>query len=177
MDLEQVGRLQPGDLFLSASPGLVSRMINACQRFWSQDNHAQYTHAGIVVSVWGDVFEAAGKGIADGSLYAYAGKPVLIARHEDMDLSLFQYAINKTYKRRGDPYPVHRLFFHIFPPIAKYWGVGMAVCSELVAEFLYFADILGYWMGVNPDELEEIFRHWKGFKIVYDGILPEKEKA
>jgi hypothetical protein len=34
---------------------------------------------------------------------------------------------------------------------------------------------MDYWMGVNPDELEEISRHWKGFEIIYEGILPEKE--
>jgi hypothetical protein len=165
--------LQPGDLFLVASSGLFSRMINAVQRFWSQDDHSQYTHAGIILNWDGDTFEAVGKGIRKGNLFAYAGKPVLIARHESMTEPLFQEAFEKTYKRCGDPYPVHRLFFHLFPPISKYWGLGMAVCSELVAEFLYFAGILGYWMGVNPDELEEMFRHWKGFEIVYEGICPK----
>ena len=168
--------LKPGDLFLTASSGFLYRIIMAIQRFWSQDDQAQYSHAGIVLNQNGDIFEATGKGITEGSFYDHAGKPVLIARHSDMDLALFQHAFEKIYKLRGNPYPVHRLFFHLFPPIAKYWGVGMAVCSELVAEFLYFADILDYWMGVNPEELEEIFRHWKDFEIVYEGILPEKEK-
>jgi hypothetical protein len=135
------------------------------------------THSGIVVNHAGDTFEATTKGIAEGSLWTYSGKPVLIARHTDMDLALFQYAFDKTQRRRGEAYPVYRLLFHIFPPLSKYLGGGMTVCSELVAEFLYFADLLEYWMGVNPDELEEIFWNWKGFDIVFEGILPEKETS
>ena len=164
--------LKPGDLFLTASPGLVSSLILAMQRFWSQDDHARYTHAGIILDPAGDVFEMAGKGaVADGCLYINAGKPVLIARHETMTPVVFEQAIEKTFRRRGESYPVYRLLLHLFPPLAKYWGVGMAVCSELVAEFLYFSDVLPYWMGVCPDELEEMFRQWKGFEIVYEGIL------
>ena len=164
--------LKPGDLFLTASPGLVSSLIIAMQRFWSQDDHARYTHAGIILNHAGDVFEMVGKGaVTNGSLYAYKGKPCLIARHEAMTPVAFECAIQKSFKRLGDIYPVHRLLLHIFPPAAKYWGVGMAVCSEMVAEFCYFAGITDYWMGVNPDELEEMFRHWKGFEIVYEGIL------
>jgi len=168
--------LRPGDQFLSNSPGIVAKMINAIQRFWSADNKSEYSHAGIILNGEGEVFEAVGKGIGNGSLFAYAGKPVMIVRHLEMDLSLFQDAFEQVRKRKGDPYPIHRLFFHLFPPLSR-WGFGMAVCSELVAEFLYSAGIMEYWQGVNPDELADIFRHWKGFEIIFEGTLPEKEKA
>jgi hypothetical protein len=148
-------------------------MINTVQRFWSADGASVYTHAGIVLNQEGVVFEAVGKGITEGNLYHYTGKQVLIARHSDMSLPLFQHAFEKVRTRRGDPYPVHRLFFHLFPPISK-WGFGMAVCSELVAELLHYAGVMDYWQGVNPDDLADIFRHWKGFDIAFEDILPEK---
>lgn len=171
--------LKPGDLFLSYSPGVVSRMINAIQRFWSSDGKSQYSHAGIILNQAGEVFEAVGEGVNTGDLFHYAGKPVLIARHSEMDLSLFQYSFEKVQRHRGESYPVHRLFLHLFPPLSK-WGLGMAVCSELVAELLCFADIMEYWQGVNPDELADMFRHWKGFEIVFEGVLqpaPTSQKS
>lgn len=168
--------IRPGDLALTSSGGTISSIINAVQRFWSQDNHSQYTHGMICRGHGSDIFEATHKGIKNGDLYAYAGKPVLIARHVSMNLTLFQHAYAKIEKEyTGNPYPVHRLLYHLFPPLAKYWGVGMAVCSELIAKFLYYADILDYWQGVNPDELADMFHYWRGFYIVFEGILPEKE--
>ena len=166
--------IKPGDFFLSSSREWISRMINAIQRFWSQDDISFYSHGGVIVNANGETWEARSKGVDFYHLSDYAGKPVMIARHTDMDLSLFRMAFEKSRKRQGDPYPVHRLIFHIFPPFAKYWGLGMAVCSELVAEFLYFAEILEYWQGINPDELAEVFRNYKGFNIVFEGTLPEK---
>ena len=165
--------LQPGDMFLVASPGFISRMINAVQKFWASDNQAKYSHAGIILNDTGEVFEAVGKGITQGDLYHYAGKPVMIARHSYMDPSLFQAAFKMVQRRRGSPYPIHRLFLHLFPPLAKL-GFGMVVCSELVAEFLCFANIMPYWAGVKPDDLAEMFRRWKGFEIVFEGTLPAK---
>lgn len=167
--------MKPGDLFLSYSPGLVSKMINAIQRFWSADGESKYSHAGIILNEQGDIFEAVGKGISSGAIDHYAGQPVMIARNVNMALPTFQYAFGKVKHRRGEGYPVHRLFLHLFPPLSK-WGLGMAVCSELVAEFLCFANVFTFWQGVNPDELADIFRHWKGFEIVFEGTLPEKEK-
>jgi hypothetical protein len=171
MDLD----LKPGDVFLVQSPGWVSRWIMAIQRFWSADNAAKYTHSGIITTSNGNTIEMVGKGVVNALLSDHGGKPILIARHDTMDLPTFAAAIPNTHRRLGESYPVYRMLFHLFPPLAK-CGVSRVVCSELVAEFLYFSGIIDYWPGVNPDELEEMFRNWKGFEIVYEGNLPDKEK-
>lgn len=168
--------LRPGDQFLSQSKGFLGRAINRFQRFWSQDGVSRYTHAGIIVDEAGAVFEAVGKGVSEGDLYHYAGSLVMIVRHNNMNPGVFQDAFGKIQAHRGAAYPVHRLLFHLFPPLSRF-GFGMVVCSELAAKFLYSADILEYWQGVNPDELADIFRHWKGFEIIFEGTLPEKEKG
>lgn len=168
-------QIRPGDVALTSSGGLISDAINGIQRFWSQDNMSIYTHAMVCRGFGSDVFEANHKGVHTGNLSEYAGKPILIARHDDMDLALFQYAFSRLkIEYDGKPYPTYRLFLHLLPPLAKYFGVGLAVCSELAAKFLFYADILDYWQGVNPDELADMFHHWKGFNIIYEGVLPQK---
>jgi len=170
--------LNPGDSFLVLSPGLVSRIINAIQRFWARDGQSRYTHGGIITDCDGSTFETTRRaGVNCGSLSDYAGKPMLIARHDSIDLNVFLAAFDNIQRHKGDEFPLYRLFFHLFPPLSRIRGFRGAVCSELVAKFFYFAGIFDYWIGVTPDDLSDNFHHWKGFKIVFEGLLPEKEKA
>ena len=73
----------------------------------------------------------------------------------------------------GKWYAGHRLALHLIPPLAKLVATGgFAVCSELTAKFLCGAQLLDYWAGVNPDYISGMIKRWRGWRIVFEGILP-----
>ena len=73
----------------------------------------------------------------------------------------------------GKWYAGHRLmFFLICPPLAKYFNLGMGVCSELTAKHWYRAGLLEFWKGVYPDFLADMIHNWKHIEVVYEGMCP-----
>jgi len=163
--------LMPGDIFLVFNPTWLGKAINAVQRFWAYDSKSEYSHAGIIIDHQGSTFESSWKVESKDFHKTYTGKQVLIARHHSMNDVLFEKAFNKSIAQyEGKRYPIHRLIMHIFPPLAKL-SVGPAVCSELVALFLYDSYIMPYWKGVNPDTLSDMVRHWRGWRIMFEGKL------
>jgi len=94
-------------------------------------------------------------------------------------------------QHEGHIYPGWRLALHIIPPLAKYtsWGGKFAVCSELVAKYLYLVhketgltDYYGYkwprhsqFTGCNPDMLADEWHRWEGYAIVFEGTLTAPE--
>jgi len=162
---------QPGDVFLVKSDNVFSMMVNSIQKWWSYDDKSIYTHAGIVLDKEGNTFEALFWGTAKYHISRHIGKPCMYVRHEFMNPMTFEKAFERIKYHDGLMYPVHRLFLHLLPPLAKSIGGKMAVCSELVGQFLYNAELLHYWKGINPDHLEEIFRYWKYYNIIYEDIL------
>jgi hypothetical protein len=73
----------------------------------------------------------------------------------------------------GQIYPAWRIPLHIIPPLAKYLASERwLVCSELVAKYLFILDARhAQYMGTNPDTLADEWRHWRNFKIIYEGVL------
>lgn len=172
--------LQPGDNFLSYNPkAWHCNAINSFQRFWALDNRSFYTHAGLIIDSDGTTYEAVGRPLwkitSRNFDEVYSGLNVLIARHERMNIDVFKTAFPAVEKYNGDVYPLHRLLMHTIPPLAKALCVGPGVCSEILALFNYTADLFPYWRGINPDWLEEIYRQWKGWNIIYEGVWPKGE--
>ena len=181
-------KLQPGDLFLTRNPQALGRGINAVQTWWSKDGKSTYSHAGIILDSKGTTFEALWTIKKQNLFEAYAGEKVCIARWEGMTDEIAKQALDELMKEQeGKIYPAWRLLFQVIPPIAKYtsWGGRFLVCSEEDSKFLYivhlqngYTDLYGYkwprhshFCGTNPDMLADEWHRWKGYQIVFEGIL------
>ena len=160
--------LLPGDVFLTSNPQRLGKSINFIQNFWLlMPGH--FTHAGIILDDKGNTLEALST-IRKGHINNYKGQKVLIGRHKDMSIHLFDKGLTHIEQYEGMTYPFHRLLFFLFPPLAKYvhladWGV----CSEITCKFFYEMGLLDFWRGVFPGHLATMVRKWKDFRVVYDG--------
>jgi hypothetical protein len=166
-------QLKPGDIFLGESPWALGRIINSVQAFWSKDGSAKYAHAGLIISHDGATLEALWKVRSRNVFDAYSGRKILIGRNKTLDLADHWRGLGNIHDKKGDLYPLHRLLFFLFPPLAREMNLfGWTVCSELVGQYLYYAGKLDYWSGLNPDDLEEVIRNWKNWQVIFEGELP-----
>jgi len=163
--------LRPGDIFVARNPMMLGRIINAIQKFWAKDNQSKYSHSGIILSKDGETFEALWTNKRQNLFSAYAGKNILIGRHIDMNQTAFIKGWSGVKHHEGKLYAGHRLLFFLFPPLAKYLNFGLGVCSELTAKFLFKAGLWTNWKGLNPDDIADRIHHWRGFKVIFEGVL------
>ena len=172
--------LRPGDVFCThGNMGAVSAFIRAAEKFWSVDDQADYGHAGIITSSEGDTFEMLWTACR-GSLDAYLGQKLIIARpvkryQSDVPVGddWISWSLEKLiHDDEGKWYPVHRLFLHLIPPLAKYASNGnRCVCSEETAKFLGMIGARpNVFAGVNPDTLADEFVDWRNFDVIFQGI-------
>ena len=170
-----IPELKPGDIFCTRNPMWLGRAINAAQKFWSADNASEYSHAGIIIDTEGTTFEALWTVKSRNIFRDCADDQILIGRHRLMDHDAFQQGLAAVMDYQGHWYPFHRLFLHLFPPAAKYISAGSRylVCSELTAKFLYHAGpgLVDFYRGKNPDHIADMIRRWKGWSVVYEGVL------
>ncbi len=170
--MRKVLNLQPGDIFCSDNPQSFGLIVNYVQKFWSIDNSATFGHSGVILDSIGTTFEALWT-IKRRNLYkSFLNKKILIGRNKKLNNELFWKGFKEIRKYEGNVYPLYRLSFFLFPPLAKYtrildWGV----CSELTAKFLMQCGLLDYWRGVMPDYIAEIIKKWKNWEIIYEGKL------
>lgn len=167
-------QVRAGDIFCSANPMRLGKVINAIQRFWDIDNKSKYGHAGIITSSTGQTFEALwtvkhGNVFRDYYEKAKSGEgSLLIGRNIHMNHSDFVQGWNKVRHFRGRRYPIHRLFLHLIPVMGKYITTGrFLVCSELTAKFLKGAGKLDFYKGVNPNYLADMILKWDDWEPIY----------
>jgi hypothetical protein len=161
--------LHYGDIFCTKNPENLGKMICAVEKFWDIDNKAEYSHSGIIVDPGTfRTFEARWK-IGYYDLADFKGEKILIGRHVAMTPFLHHKAIQKIDRRAGKNYPLHRLIFHLFPPLAKYINFDHGVCSEVTAEYLCAIKFLSTWKGRNPAHIENMIRYYKDWSTVYEG--------
>jgi hypothetical protein len=174
--------LKTGDVFcVHGNMGFVSAGIRCAERFWSKDNEATYGHAGIITDPMGNTLEALWT-VKESNINKYKGTRLIIARplytnsYKKITESQKKLSITAVKsKHHGQFYPLHRLAFHLVPPLAKYAHLGSrVVCSELVAKYLYLIGARhAVYSGTNPDTLADEWRRWKQFEIIAEGILDE----
>lgn len=170
--------LQSGDVFVTSGEAWYQKAIMKMEKIHSKDHDANYGHAGIITSAYGNTFEAL-LTAKEGSINNYYNQPVLIARPlynfegELITLTQKHEAIKRLVdEHKGDPYPLWRLAFFF----AGTWAAKMVstgnhlVCSELQAKYLKDLRTRDGWKGVNPDDLADSYKHWKYFKVTYEGI-------
>ena len=162
--------LRPGDIFCTINPMALGKAINFVQKVWSGDDQAIYSHAGIITSEEGDTLEALWT-VKQSNLSKYKGKQVLIGRHRDMTPAKHNAAIYQIKQRHeGQWYPIHRLIFHLIPPLAKYIHFSNhPVCSELAAMYLVAAKFIQKWAGKTPDYIADMITKWFWWEIVFEG--------
>jgi len=167
----QTIKINPGDIFLTKNPMWLGKAINAMQRVWSKDSRSMYSHAGILINDTGRTYESLWTVKSQPLFKAYAGKEILIARHQDMIPGLFMKSFAHIKKcHDGSFYPFYRLIFHLIPPLAKL-SLGNVVCSELVALFLQQAGIMDYHNGATPDNIHDMVKKHRGWEIVFEGKI------
>lgn len=162
-----------GDLFGTENPAALGIGINIVQKFHSRDNESTYTHSGIIINSEGDTVESLWTVKIQNLYEAYAGKKLVVARY----MPLTELAWERTWlmleSHLHKTYPWWRLPLHLIPPVAKYLSfTGMPVCSELVAKAEYYMGARHkWWTGTNPDTLSDEWHRWKGFEIIFEGVL------
>jgi hypothetical protein len=166
--------LQAGDIFCTANPMMIGRLIMAIERANSIDNDASYSHAGIIMGPAATTFEALWTTRRNGLFNSYAGEKVLIGRNLRMTRERFDAGWKHVEGFEGRWYPFHRLPLNLVPPLAKLFASGhCAVCSELAAMFLVGAGLLEYWAGVNPDNITDMIQHFREWEVIFEGVLPD----
>ncbi len=167
-------KLQPGNLFCSRNPMALGRAICAVEKFYSVDNEAEYSHAGIITNTHGMTLEALWTVKPQNIYTAYKGTKVLICRHELMDDEAYWKGYNAVRKHIGQVYPFWRLVFALYLPAAKYINfLDRLVCSELVGKFYSVGGIPGFehYHGLTPDHIADRAKNFKGFTIIYEGVI------
>lgn len=187
-------KLLPGDVVCTANPMWLGKAINFVQKVNSKDNESTYSHALIILhdgkvdtvmplarikqheKRYIDVndavtFEALWTNKCQKFLDAYVGKQVLIGRHEDMTIEKALNGWRGVAHHKGKLYAGHRLLFFFIPFVAKYFNLGLGVCSELVMKFLCCAGVEENWKGWNPDDVADMIKKHKKWKVVYEGVL------
>ena len=168
-----IPKIQSGDLFLVAGTGDISKGILLFERIWGRDNVSMFSHAGVICTKEGLTLEALPSGFKQGSFFdEYIGKKILLVRPMSVSVDTMNKAFEKFGNDHvGDRYPFGRLILHALG-LARFFKSDTDVCSEGVAELCYLFGIRhNRWNGVTPDDLEEEFRNWKCYQIIYDGIL------
>lgn len=170
-------RLQAGDVFCVTTAGPLSIVIRAIERFWAEDDKAEFGHTGIITGEDGASFEALTR-VRHSTIDRYKGKHVLVARPmRSIDGAVIMRAKKiKAMKQlaseyAGKWYPFWRLLLHMIPALAKYisYDGRFLICSELTAKYEnYIGTRQGPYTGVNPDDLGDGWRSDKNYIIIHD---------
>jgi len=167
--------LRPGDIILFSGRRFSARLINWFQTLLAKDGHSEYNHAAVVISSEGHLFESVRWWPRVINLKKrYRRSQVLIVRWQDMTLERFQQGMAEVAYLKDRLYPVWRQLLHACC-LARYIFQADAVCSELVAKFLYGAGARHKrWAGTNVDDLHhEFLRQPEQFKLVFQGRLKD----
>ena len=185
-----ITELKPGDIFCTRNPMWLGRAICWFEKIKSKDNHAEYSHAGIILNPAGTTFEAVWTNKKQNLFKAYAGQKVLIGRHDLMTIDTFRKGWAGVKKYEGQWYAGWRLLLHALPFAAKLGTGGFAVCAEIARKFVSKSGVMldttsaelvakfirtgesCFWKGWNPDDIDDMIKNYKGWSVVFEGVLP-----
>ncbi len=177
--LSSKGELRPGDIILFAGHRFSARLVNWFQARLAEDGHSEYNHAAVVTSTDGLLFESVRWWPRVISLKKrYRRSKVLIVRWKSMTLERFHRGMAEVGYLEKRLYPIWRQLLHACCLARHIFWVD-AVCSELVAKFLYGAGARHKrWAGINVDDLHhEFLRQAEQFEIVFQGRLEDYFKG
>jgi hypothetical protein len=165
--------LKTGDCFLVHRRTLLGKMIDVVETFWSKGDKCLYSHAGLIIHKGGTTLEVLQPRVASQNFYeAYSRHQVMVVRYTELTGEKLNKGISRVYQHYGHLYPYWRLPLEGLR-LAKFVHWNSVFCSELVAQFLWYVGARDYhWFGVDPEDLEEEFRHWKNYQIIFEEKLP-----
>jgi len=175
--------VEPGDIFGTRNPMALGKAINKVQRFWSSDGQSNSTHAGFIIDEDGTTSESLWT-IARRNIYTdLAGEWVIIGRHEHMTPEIFAETWEKLKGWEGKKYPFWRLLLHLIPSLPRHVNTGkFKVCSEWTSFMLKESGVYDAikpgtnFKGLNPGQIEDMIYYFKGFKTVFEGVMPREEE-
>ncbi|MFW6247273.1 MAG: hypothetical protein ACOC22_03835 [bacterium] len=167
--------VKKGDYFLYFNPNKkISNLIVSIVELLTLSGISQFSHSGIIIDDDGTTFEAKHRIMKLNIYEDYINKmedgyKIMIVRNKEMNDSLFNQGWNAIKEYEGKLYPYHRLVFFLFYPLPKVMHyVDWGVCSELTSKFYYSCNLLDFWSGVTPGDLEMIGKYWKNWNIIYE---------
>jgi hypothetical protein len=169
------GELRPGDIILFAGKRFSARLVNWFQSWFAKDGFSEYNHAAVVTSAEGQIFESVRWWPrVIGLRRRYRRSQVMIVRWRGMTLERFHRGMAEVSYLKGRLYPIWRQLLHALRLAGIFRGVD-AVCSELVAKFLYGAGARHKrWAGVNVDDLHDEFESQPDqYEVVFRGRLQD----
>ena len=151
--------LNPLDFFCTQSDELIGLGIRIVSKNFSPDRKADYNHSGIFPTGNEKTLEALKTLTSTNFFERYEGQKVLIARWRKMTPELAKYALEKTKKHIGQPYPYIRIGLHFFN-LAHLIHWRRLVCSEYAAKNLYYAGAYHeHYYGTTPDMLADFAKN------------------
>ena len=164
--------LKAGDCFLVHSRDWLAKAIDAVESFWDFGNRRLYSHAGVIVNSAGLTLEAIRPRVYSQLFFqAYHGHQVMLVRYTKLTEQKLEVGLGAAYSHYRELYPYWRLPLELLR-IGKFIHWNSVVCSELVAEYLHYIGAREYlWFGVDPEDLEDEFRHWRDYEIIFEGML------
>ena len=165
--------VRPGDIFFSENSWMFQWIIKAYQKQSSQDGKAEFGHAGTIIDFKGTTFEALSKYKNQNLFKDYSGEKILIGRHADMTPEKAKKGYDAVKYKMGKRYPWWRIVALGFG-FAKWINiVGLGDCSETMYEQLYHSGVSEQnWNGKTPDNGADMVRDFKGWEIIFKGVLP-----
>lgn len=166
-------QVNPGDIFFVQGTNFIADCINAVQKLWSKDHNSEYSHCGIIISRNGDTIEALEKVENKNIFKHYKKKKILIMRHSQMAINVFESVYPLIEKHKNDTYPYWRLALHLCPKIAEHVNITKKlVCSELAAKQFVLADLKKKYLGINVDMLHDwCIKNKYCFKVFEDKLI------
>jgi hypothetical protein len=173
--IRPAGELKQGDVILFSGRNFSARLTNWFQALLAADGHSEYNHAAVVMSAEGLLFESVRWWPRVISLTKhYRRSRVMIVRWKGMTRERFQRGMAEVAYLQDRLYPIWRQLLHACRLARRIFCVD-AVCSELVAKFLYGAGARHKrWAGTNVDDLHDEFLNQPAqYEIVFQGRLEE----
>jgi len=188
--------VRPGWVLLTCNVGgehnsirdmLLTTGIKGFQKIKEHDGVANYTHSELLTNAIGQTFAARWRTrLRDNGLQDYVGSNIMVIEPLGMTMKLFRSMWQSSDMCRfdGDIYPFWRLLLQAVsafgPSFLAKWGFGShAVCSEVVAKFFSgtppWNQYFNKWRGHTPAMIENWGRIGRDFRIVYEGLLEEKD--
>lgn len=179
--MNTIPALKPGDvLCVRGDMPVVSAGIRLVEWFLSKDGEATYGHSAIVGTEGGTLLDTLWK-VRWSHIDRYADQQMIIARPIKTLRCIVITDAAKTCSLKmisaeghGRLYPVHRLFLHLMPPLAKFCSAGKyLVCSERTARYLCLIGAMCEpYAGITPDDLADRWRRWSNFDVIFEGTWP-----
>jgi len=127
--------VQPGDIFLAHSPGLLSKIIRFGERIRTPSADAFWNHSGIIMDTEGNTLEAEARGIIAGKMSSH---PISVTIDSGMTPSQREDVLAFAQSCKGDPYS---FLDDVFIGIRLLTGLHLAfhgsrslICSEFAAK-------------------------------------------